>query len=202
MVQEFLNKNMLGDLVHLEFKRVGGAPRNFEESKDVISDLAVHDVDLMLYLLKDNVDFISAVGRRNRFIDNALLSFRSANVSVSIYVNWLTPVKIRTMQVTGLSGLLGACLTNQTVTLTKENPALSSGKKFDEFSFDKYLLSFCTSNQVSLNVLKKEPLEEEVKSFLQAVREKQIMPVTLDEAIRSLSLLEQCIKNFNVVSAI
>src|SRR5206468_8228 len=72
----------------------------------VIMDLAIHDIDVLRYLVGKRVSSVFAVGGRQKheaFEDHAtiLLSFTNG-VNGYVEANWLTPMKVRRLSLTCL----------------------------------------------------------------------------------------------------
>ena len=102
-----LDAGMLGAPLSLVARRVGNMPPQIKDA-DVIVDLAVHDIDIFRYLLgADRPDEIFASAGRaivtDRF-DFADIVLRFGEVTCFLQVNWLTPVKIRALALTGTNG--------------------------------------------------------------------------------------------------
>ena len=102
-LKQMVDDNAIGDITSVVCKRVGGFPA-VEPKTDVIIDLAVHDVDIVNYLLGQKPKSISSHGSRTRHskkIDSAEILMDYGRASGFIQANWLTPVKIRTIALTG-----------------------------------------------------------------------------------------------------
>ena len=106
-LKEMVEKKILGDVVSISAKRVG--PFN-DRIRDVgvITDLGVHDIDVISYLYdKKADDVVTIAGNGIRpFEDRASILLRfGGNCSGLIETNWLTPHKVRTLTVMGLDGV-------------------------------------------------------------------------------------------------
>ncbi|MDY6931663.1 MAG: Gfo/Idh/MocA family oxidoreductase [Halobacteriota archaeon] len=106
-LKEMLEKKLLGEVVSISAKRVG--PFN-DRIRDVgvITDLGVHDIDVISYLYdKKADDVVTIAGNGIRpFEDRASILLRfNGNCSGLIETNWLTPHKVRKLTVMGLDGV-------------------------------------------------------------------------------------------------
>ena len=97
----------MGDLLSLVARRVGLMPPRVHDA-NVVLDLAIHDVDMFRYLLDaDEPDELycnagkALNGDRYDFAD---IFLRFGGVGCLLQVNWITPVKIRSLAVTGTRG--------------------------------------------------------------------------------------------------
>lgn len=188
-IRELLKRGELGELITISVKRVGGSPRDINGAGDVLVDLAVHDIDLIYWLTQKKPQLLKCVGHKGKAVDSASMLFKYETVTVDIHTNWVTPVKIRQIQVTGTKGFLDANLITQQVHWTKQNPVLLDPElERSGFFFDRYLLSFATPDRIELGISRREPLREELKSFYHAVQNKYEVPVTPQDARQALAL--------------
>jgi UDP-N-acetylglucosamine 3-dehydrogenase len=188
-MRELIKRGELGELVSISVKRVGGTPRDIKGAGDVLVDLAVHDIDLIYWLTDKEPELLECMGHKAAAVDSASMLFKCGSIAVDIQTNWVTPVKIRQIQVTGTKGFLEANLITQQVHWTKQNPALVDPSLEESgFFFDRYLLSFATPDRIELGISRREPLREELKSFHHAVQNKTEMPVNSRDARRALAL--------------
>lgn len=106
-VRELKNRidgGAVGSILSLNARRVGVMPPQIKDA-NVIVDLAVHDVDIFRYLLDAArpAELHVSAGRaiaEDRF-DFADVFLRFDGVACFLQVNWITPVKIRSLSVTG-----------------------------------------------------------------------------------------------------
>jgi len=130
-VQRLVSEGQLGEIINVSARRVGGTPQDVHKAGHVLIDLAVHDIDITASLLGEPT--LHAVhAHRGTYVDSATMLFSCGGVSVDIHCNWVTPVKIRSLTVTGSEGHLSANLIAQQVTLTKRNPILTNQRQGDE----------------------------------------------------------------------
>jgi UDP-N-acetylglucosamine 3-dehydrogenase len=94
----------VGDILSLSARRVGVMPPQIKDA-NVLVDLAVHDVDVFRYLLGATQPQELSVNAGRAIADDrfdfADVFLRFDGVACFLQVNWITPVKIRELSVTG-----------------------------------------------------------------------------------------------------
>ncbi|MCL5070812.1 MAG: hypothetical protein M1308_07940, partial [Actinobacteria bacterium] len=93
------------------------------------------------------------------------LKYRKA--SAYLQANWITPVKIRKLNITGKEGYLEMDYVSQKIEFYKSNYKKFK-KRYENFS--DYVLEFSKPDKIDIKVLKKEPLREELMFFINCVR--------------------------------
>src|SRR5205085_10403124 len=91
-----------GRVLQIRARRIGPFPHRIRDV-GVIHDLAPHDIDIMRYLLDDEVESVFAEARRHINTDNedlfaGMLRFRGGTQGL-LDINWLTPTKERSLTV-------------------------------------------------------------------------------------------------------
>lgn len=162
------------ELLSLTFTRVGPQPPRTGHT-GVIHDLAIHDLDLMLHLAGREVVQTAALAAGHERQDTATLSFLLKDgILAHLLVNWLTPFKLREVQVATPQRLYRCDLMRQQLTAFGRMPA-SAGYSVTE-----------------IPVPVGEPLRAELSAFVSAVAEGRPVPVPHTEGLCSLALAEQC----------
>lgn len=98
-----IESDTLGEIASIITRRVSPMPTQIKDA-NVMIDLAVHDIDVCSYLLERNPQHIN--GRGGRLIledreDHAELLLDYGTCNAMVQVNWITPIKIRTLSITG-----------------------------------------------------------------------------------------------------
>jgi len=170
------HQDELGKIVTISARRVG--PYN-PRIRDVgiITDLAVHDVDVMSYLYSKKIRSVHAYAGsvNHRFEDYAhiLLGFENGN-SGSIETNWLTPHKVRQLTVTGTDGIAYVDYIGQT-------------------------LRICNEKGVNdIDIEKKEPLRNELEHFVKCILEDRDPVVSGEEGIQALKVALAAVKSYKM----
>lgn len=190
-LKALIKTNVLGDVIHCSFVRVGGIPRDIEKSGSVIVDLAIHDIDLFVWLFGES-NLVASTRHKfaNGIVHTADILLQSkAGPTASIHCNWITPAKLRQIRITGSSGFCVVDLINQTCTFTgggmfldpEDPPATYS--RFIEYSNG--------SDTIQFGIMKNEPLRLELRDFinhLNGQETRRLCPV--DDAIATLALTQ------------
>ncbi|HMD84897.1 MAG TPA: Gfo/Idh/MocA family oxidoreductase [Terriglobia bacterium] len=106
-IRELVDDDVLGRLYYYDSTRVNLGL--FQHNINAIWDLAPHDLSIMDFLIKDRPQAISATGAKhlNAHEDMAYITVYFPNDFIAhINVNWLSPVKIRTMMLGGEKQML------------------------------------------------------------------------------------------------
>ncbi len=166
------------EILSIAITRVGPFPPRMS-NVGVVTDLAVHDIDLIRWFTESEIvevqpQLTRAIAERE---DIALLQFRTASgVLAHINTNWLTPFKARTVHVaTRDKYVIGDLLTRQVTECFGFQPDGSYSMRH-------------------LSVGHAEPLRAELLAFIKAVREDEKPLVGGDEGVSSLEIAIQCLK--------
>ncbi|MBW2370107.1 MAG: Gfo/Idh/MocA family oxidoreductase [Deltaproteobacteria bacterium] len=165
-LKEILNQEKLGDLLTIVVRRVGIAPPQIQDA-NVIIDLAIHDIDLCNYLLDglpDKVYCRAGNGILSDREDYADIFMEYRNVNVLIQSNWITPVKIRQMHLTGTKGYADLDFIEQKLYLAE------TIVEHDYDSFGSFVVKLGQSNRLEIPIENDEPLKLEIEHFLDCVR--------------------------------
>ncbi len=183
-VKDMINKGSLGKVTAIIARRVGGFPPQIKDA-NIAVDLAIHDIDIINYLLEEQPKEVYCNKQKNHIEkreDAVEFFLKYSKASAYIQANWITPVKIRKLNITGTEGYLEMDYINQKIEFYESNY-----EKFKESSntFSDYILRFSEPDKVTISVAKKEPLREEIEYFMHALLEnKPIDPSFSVEALR------------------
>ena len=151
VAKKLIDEGAIGEVVTANSKRLGPFPPRIRDV-GVAIDLAIHDIDIFNYLFNSRANTVfanmSSKLKNCEFEDHAeIMTKYDSGVLSILETNWLTPYKKRQLNITGIDGIISVDYGNQTVTLFKEN------------------------NQVEdIKVENKEPLKEELESFVDCVQ--------------------------------
>jgi predicted dehydrogenase len=163
-------ENMISDPKFIEVQRLGSfSARSLDI--DVVLDLMIHDLDIILALIKDEVKVIRSSGihvlSEKIDIANARLEFKSGCVA-TLTASRVHQGKVRKLRVFEPTSCYSVDYINQEVKVFPLN-----GKQTDI---------------KSLKIEKEEPLKKELKNFFQCIREGKTKKVSGEEALRALRL--------------
>lgn len=173
-LKDEIKSGNLGKIVAMSSVRVG--PYN-PRIRDVgiITDLGVHDIDVMSYLYEEKIRKVQAYAGSviHKFEDYAsiMLGYSNGNCGI-IETNWLTPHKTRTLTVTGTKAIAYADYIEQT-------------------------LRICDARgETNLKVEKKEPLANELEHYLRCVKEDADPMVSGSNGRNALEVAIAAIKSY------
>lgn len=164
-LKKIIEKNQLGNILSIIARRVGVFPPNIKDA-NVFLDLAVHDVDIINFLL--NQLPIKIYKHSSRFHtktneDAGELFLLYNDTAAFIQVNWTTPVKIRNLSVTGTKGYAELDYISQKLTIHQAKVE----KKVTDFS---EFLKFSNPSLTQVQIKKEEPLKIEIESFVNCIK--------------------------------
>ena len=150
VVEALINELEGKEIYSIGITRVGPFPPRIADV-GILTDLSVHDIDLIRYITKEEIEQVSIYKSQkihNHHEDNAILSFRlTGEIVASITTNWLTPFRKRTIEVATKEGYYEADLMAQDLTEYSEYQRNNS-----------YVIRKCIFK-------KEEPLIREHKAF-------------------------------------
>lgn len=183
-VKGMIDKGILGKIVSILAVRVGlFSPGKREE--DVITDLAIHDIGVCNFLLgRYPVSVYTKAGSalHSKKIDFASLFLDYEGTNVVIKVNWVTPVKIRRLSITGLKGYLELDYITQRIKFYET----VYEKTFD--SFGDFIIKFGEPGIRDVRVKFEEPLKLELKDFLGCIRDGGSPKVSRENVFKTLKI--------------
>ncbi len=152
-------------------------------------DLAVHDIDVFRYLLGVNPDKmdVQRLNVHSNAVDDAATAFlQFSSVSGFIQVNWITPVKIRQLSVTGVKGHAELNYIEQTLDIYEHNV---NPEDFTEKDFVEFLYKYGKPIRRSVGVKRAEPLIRELEHFASAVRGEIELLVKPEEVFETMKIV-------------
>jgi UDP-N-acetylglucosamine 3-dehydrogenase len=172
------------DIISIAVSRVGPFPPRVSDIGIVI-DLGVHDIDLIRWLSSsESIEHQSLLTRaRGGHEDIAFLQFRLESGALAhINTNWLTPYKERRISVSTPKRFIVCDMLHRTV---NEFSSYSPGATD--------LVSQGSFVNHGLNVPFVEPLQAEIKAFLNAVQGRAPPAVSGEDGLRSLEVALACL---------
>jgi predicted dehydrogenase len=107
-MKEIVDQKTLGNLYYYDSTRINLGI--FQPDANVVWDLAVHDFTILDYIIKNKPCALSAHGAAHFVKDQETLAYITVyfdhNFIANINVNWLSPVKIRTVLIGGEKQML------------------------------------------------------------------------------------------------
>jgi len=180
-----LKEGIAGRIYKIHTERLSPYPSRIQDA-GVVIDLASHDIDLMRYLMNEEItrvygETLQTINSDREDMFNGLARFRSGAVGV-LDVNWITPTKIRRLTVTGARGMFRCDLLSQELFFYENENAPS---QWDTLSI---LRGVSEGNVIGIRIQRHEPLAAELADFVAAVRDDRPPTVTGDDGLETLRL--------------
>jgi predicted dehydrogenase len=148
---------------------------------DVVTDLMIHDIDIVLSLVTAELTYVSAVGARvvSAHVDiaNARLEF-SDNTIANVTASRVSSRKFRRIRVFGEACYLGLDFVNQQVEVSRRTPHIEAS-------------GFPGIQTESIEVDTRPPLDAELEHFVACVRDGRQPLVTGMDGVRALEVAGQ-----------
>lgn len=184
-VKELIKGGFFGEVISIDAKRVGSYPSQIKDS-DVILDVAIHDIDIINFLYESFPNNVSANngnafgGNKADYVD---ILMEYGDKSGSIQCNWVTPVKIRNLTVTGTKGYAELNYMTQELKLFESEVV----KTFDDFG--DFIVKFGNPTTTNISIQKEEPLKIELINFINAIETNEKLKITPEEAKKALEIV-------------
>ena len=190
-LKAMMDNGELGKITTVLARRVGVFPPQMKDA-NVIIDLAVHDIDILNYLLGKTPTRIHAEAGKaliNRREDYADILLKYDGINAFIQVNWITPIKIRSLAITGTKGYAELNYVTQEFMLYKS--------KYDkDFETFEDIVRFAEPEIVKVKVRKAEPLREELMDFVSCIQSGRQPLVSGEDGLKALSLALEIVKSY------
>ncbi len=183
-MKELIDKGKLGKIITIIARRVGSFPLRIKDA-NIVVDVSVHDIDIINYLLGKKPDKIHCFGGmsiNDNKEDQVIVLMKYDQTSGVIQSNWITPIKIRNLSVTGTKGYAELNYLTQELVLYKSN----FQKHFD--TYKEFIIKFGKPKKIHLDIRKKEPLKEEITHFIKCAEGDDKPVVDGYQALTSLKI--------------
>lgn len=167
-----LLKEIKGEkIIGVDIKRLSPFPERIADT-DVIFDMMLHDLDLLLQIVPDEIIDIRAKGEkiRTKMIDRAIVSLTHKSGTISrLEASRVFGSKTRKITVTTERFLIEADLLNKTI----------------------YIRDFSSPTPSTLPVKPVDQLTEELKDFIKSIKQKGVPAISHNDILRTLILAEE-----------
>lgn len=184
-LKEMVDAGKLGDITSIVTRRIGPMPVQIKDA-NVVIDIGVHDIDLMNWFFGKLPDQVAAGGgnalnKTQQDYINVFLKY--GKMSGLAQANWITPVKIRTLAVSGTKAYAEVNFITQQLDLYESQYST----EYDDFG--EFVIKFGEPRDKKvIKVDSVEPLKAEIKAFIKAIKENKPPVVTAREAIDALDI--------------
>jgi UDP-N-acetylglucosamine 3-dehydrogenase len=195
VTKKILNNDQFGELISISSRRVSSFPERIRDA-GVILDLGIHDIDILKYLVSQNVISVytlaGATGTTSGGKDmedhaNILLDFKGG-VSGFIEINWLTPMKVRKVSLT--------CSKNFVVMDYMDQSLEVSSSSIMEYDIGDLYHVPQKYDIKMINVKREEPLKNEIRDFINSVQNHTEPKVTGGDAIETLRIAQAAVDSY------
>jgi UDP-N-acetylglucosamine 3-dehydrogenase len=166
-IRQAVESKKLGEMVSATAKRVTQWPERIGDV-GIVKDTAIHDIDVMRFISgEEPVSVYANMGsmRHRQFEDYAqiMLTYESGKTAF-IESNWLTPYKIRSLNVTGSEAIMRLDYNSQELWIENAIETVQPRNPF------------------------KEPLKVELEHFAECVVEKKTPMITGEDGYKALEI--------------
>jgi predicted dehydrogenase len=185
-LRDFIAAGNLGELISMTARRVGILPPRIRDA-NVLIDIGVHDIDIVAFITgARRVHLIAARGGMALLddrLDYATILLDAGGCVVTIEANWVTPVKVRELSITGTRGYCR-------VDYITQEAWFAPGRSFaPTATYEALVEQYREGTMIPLPVNKREPLARELEAFLAGVRGEPLPDPRI--ALASLRLAEE-----------
>lgn len=177
-VTDLHSDGFFGEIISVTMRRVGGVPRSAD---NVVMDLMTHDFSLLINLFGNSPTEVRVNTRTaDNIVDSAHAILKFGEASAFCEANWISPIKVRQMVITGTKGYCEVDLIAQQVTCYG-NPAPYNGPR----------VRYGQPQNITIVRYNIEPLKAELQSFVDTVEGNLTSPVvsgTLGAEILALTV--------------
>lgn len=188
----------LGEILSIEAKRLAIYHPRIRDS-GIIIDLGIHDIDLMNYLLNEKVKTIYAVANRKivpnpDFEDyaNLILTFKNGSTG-RIEMSWISPTKIRELNITGSKICCKVNTIEQRIEVTEG--FLDTKNHLTWEDYQEFLKKFSPKSKI-IQEKNVEPLSIELREFIDSIKYGKAVPVSGEDATEALRIALLAIKSY------
>ena len=180
-IKELAVSGAVGDVLYFDSVRVNLGL--FQHDVNVIWDLAPHDVSIMDHVITDRAVGVSAIGRRHfgsSVEDIAYLTVLfDSNAIAHFHVNWIAPVKVRTMLIGGTKRMIvyDDMEPSEKIKIYDKGVELIT----DEEAVRKILVEYRVGDMTAPKIDGTEALKLMTREFLDAIQENR-KPLTDGQA--------------------
>ncbi|KKQ18780.1 MAG: oxidoreductase domain protein [Berkelbacteria bacterium GW2011_GWA1_36_9] len=184
-LKEMIDSGKLGEIISVATFRLGPLPPQIKDV-NVVVDIGVHDIDIMNWFFSRLPRKIVAQGGKallKNHEDHVEAFLDYGNGSGIMMANWITPLKVRKLTVSGKKAYVELNYITQELNFY-ESKVMESYDDFGDF-----LIKFGDGqDKKTIAVNNIEPLKAEIKSFIKAIKENGRPAVTAREAIDALDI--------------
>lgn len=190
-VKELIQQNVIGKPYLVKTIRVGPFPKRlYGMTGGVLVDLAVHDIDVIQYLIGpiQGVYAQLMVEGKQEIYSKVLLDI-AGGIKGSCEFSWISPQRMREIEIYGEKGMFKCAYDKQTITFYENS----------DFSEDKKNIfqggNIAAGKVLDFPVIRDEPLRRELQNFVKSVMNKEQLLVSPEQAKQALAIALAILKS-------
>lgn len=186
-LKRLVESGTFGKVLSVATRRVGVVPPLWPQT-NVIIDLAVHDIDVVSLLLGHRPELRAVMSGKAWHLDHndwADLFLAYGPASCVIQVNWVTPVKIRTLCITGTAGYAELNYATQSLSLYE------TSQWHEVADYEEFVARYGTPTTREVPVQRDEPLRVELASFVGSVARGEPVEVNGEMGLAALTVAHE-----------
>jgi virulence factor len=174
-------KNVADDLpvVALTIRRLNSFDAS-NKDVDVINDLMIHDIDLLLNLVGQPIERLTAYGRaiHNGATDHAVANFEFRNGPIATLIaSRVTQQKVRAVDITAQNAYVEGDLLSKSLVINR--------RVYNEYVGGKYRQESVTER---IHIPVAEPLMLQLQHFIGCIRDKRTPDVPAEDGLRAMEV--------------
>lgn len=178
-----INVNKAGKVFQVMIRRIGPYPQRVQDI-GVFLDLAIHDIDILNYLIESDIDRISSessyvINQNHEDLAISLLRFKNKVLGL-IVENWVSPTKIRDIIINCEKGMYIADFITQDLFYYKNDYSHGSWATLQA------IRGMTEGNMVRYLIKREEPLKLEIEAFINSVVNKTPFLASGAEGLKSV----------------
>lgn len=182
-----LLQNELGEIYKIDVQRIGPFPSRITDV-GVIVDLSVHDLDIINYLIEDSPIRIYAEAQQRLHPQHedsvtALLRYKQGVLAV-LNINYLSPTKTRQLKIFGKKGMF-------LINYLDQELFFYENKGFTADNWE----SVSEGDMKKITLPKKEPLQLEIESFVNCIKENTPPAISGEQGLHNLQIAHAILKS-------
>lgn len=169
-IKEFIDQKMLGNVYLVNTIRAGPYPKRIKDV-GVLVDLAVHDIDIIRYLVGEIKQIYSQLINSGKVPIYCKSMFKiHPDINGSSEFSWVSPKRARIIQIYGTNGILEGNYQDQTLKFYENSESNQQPHAMDYYK-DMFMLGSISSGKIiEYPVKKEEPLKIELEHLMDCVR--------------------------------
>ncbi len=171
---QVIDQGKMGELVLGSARRLGPFVPGRVADIGIIKDMAIHDIDIARFLVKQEATSVYAIAGSlyHKYEDHANIVIRfNDKPTFFLECNWLTPYKLRGLNITGSQGVMALDYISQEVTIGSNHWEEKSTNEWDE------------------------PLKRELAHFVKSITDNQTPLTSGVDGLEALRIAEAALKS-------